>query len=532
MTTDRKSYRRLLLAVLAMLCTVLVVHARGNIKQVEQGNAAFEQRHFTDAIECYYDVMQAYKNGERDTSMCSAFRNAGVACFLSNRYVEALKFYTTSVELSQQYHDWENYEFCTSNIGIIYAVFRDYERAVHYFEQSYQSASKHDNAYNRSIAILDLVAGYCKLGDVDNALRCYRLQNLYPIDSGAMRDFYINYNQGLIAHASQDYSAARYYQELAKKVAVANGMKPVFLADADLEIGRAHEAQGNYQQALQEYAHTIQTSRDNGYMDQMAEAYERTAEVYKQLGQEDSARVYQSLWLGMRDSVFNDQQFNKAKDELTRYENRINAEHISSLKWIILVISAVAALLLALLAVIYFYNRKLHSAHQMLVNKNEELMRSDESNKALLQKYIQALQAVEQERATAAPDDDVKAHATEMLDEEQISRLLVKINEVMSDVGQISSPDFGLPALARLTESNTTYVSRAINDGYGKNFKTLLNEYRIREACKRLTDEENYGNLTIVAIGESLGYKSSTSFIQAFKKIIGVTPAVYKKLSQ
>ena len=42
----------------------------------------------------------------------------------------------------------------------------------------------------------------------------------------------------------------------------------------------------------------------------------------------------------------------------------------------------------------------------------------------------------------------------------------------------------------------------------------------------------NYGNYTIQAISEDVGYKSSTSFILAFKRIVGMTPSVYQKLAK
>lgn len=53
----------------------------------------------------------------------------------------------------------------------------------------------------------------------------------------------------------------------------------------------------------------------------------------------------------------------------------------------------------------------------------------------------------------------------------------------------------------------------------------------MREASKILDNHETYGNYTIQAVGEEVGYKSSTSFIQAFKKLVGMTPSVYQKLA-
>ena len=85
--------------------------------------------------------------------------------------------------------------------------------------------------------------------------------------------------------------------------------------------------------------------------------------------------------------------------------------------------------------------------------------------------------------------------------------------------------------MADLTGSNTKYVSFVINKTYGKNFRTFINEKRIREACKMLADTEHYGNKTIQAVYEEVGYTNAVSFIRAFKKINGMTPAMYKKLA-
>ena len=110
-------------------------------------------------------------------------------------------------------------------------------------------------------------------------------------------------------------------------------------------------------------------------------------------------------------------------------------------------------------------------------------------------------------------------------------QLLNKINDVMEDMSVISNPDFCLQMLADMVQSNTNYVSRVINNSYNKNFKTLLNERRIREACHKLSDTENYVGYTMQVIYEEVGYKNASSFIRAFKKVYNMTPSEYQKLA-
>lgn len=80
--------------------------------------------------------------------------------------------------------------------------------------------------------------------------------------------------------------------------------------------------------------------------------------------------------------------------------------------------------------------------------------------------------------------------------------------------------------------SNSKYVSQVINYVFKKNFSTFVNEYRVNLACERLADTAGYGRYSINGIGESVGFKSSATFSTVFKKMTGMTPSVYQKLTR
>ncbi|MCC3859661.1 helix-turn-helix domain-containing protein [Pseudemcibacter aquimaris] len=62
--------------------------------------------------------------------------------------------------------------------------------------------------------------------------------------------------------------------------------------------------------------------------------------------------------------------------------------------------------------------------------------------------------------------------------------------------------------------------------GY-RNFSTYLNEYRIKEACERLKDE-NEASTQILTIAMDLGYGSVGSFNRAFRNETGKSPREFK----
>ena len=99
----------------------------------------------------------------------------------------------------------------------------------------------------------------------------------------------------------------------------------------------------------------------------------------------------------------------------------------------------------------------------------------------------------------------------------------------MNDIDAICQPTFTLQSLAEHVGSNTSYVSQTINEHFGISFTNLLNQYRVREACRRMGDQAAYGNLTIDAISESVGFKTRITFTKAFRQHVGMLPSEYLK---
>ncbi|WP_445734875.1 helix-turn-helix domain-containing protein [Mariniflexile sp.] len=71
-------------------------------------------------------------------------------------------------------------------------------------------------------------------------------------------------------------------------------------------------------------------------------------------------------------------------------------------------------------------------------------------------------------------------------------------------------------------------LSRLLNDHIGKSFSEYINEKRIEEAIRILSDPANK-DLTIFAVAVDSGFRSESVFYVNFKKITGFTPAQFKK---
>ena len=71
------------------------------------------------------------------------------------------------------------------------------------------------------------------------------------------------------------------------------------------------------------------------------------------------------------------------------------------------------------------------------------------------------------------------------------------------------------------------HLSGLLNQYIGKSFNDFVNEYRIREAQKKLTDPA-LRQFTIAAIAFDCGFNSLATFQRSFKQFTGITPSQYQ----
>lgn len=87
-------------------------------------------------------------------------------------------------------------------------------------------------------------------------------------------------------------------------------------------------------------------------------------------------------------------------------------------------------------------------------------------------------------------------------------------------------PDLSLASLARKLGTNTSHLSRAINEGLGMNFNELINLERVRAVQDMLAEAEDDPELLETAL--AAGFRSKASFNRAFKTYAGMTPSEWR----
>ncbi len=88
-------------------------------------------------------------------------------------------------------------------------------------------------------------------------------------------------------------------------------------------------------------------------------------------------------------------------------------------------------------------------------------------------------------------------------------------------------PNLTLNDLAKNLGVNSAVLSYAINNGFGKNFNDFINEFRIAEVKRKLTDEDAK-NATLLAVAFACGFNSKATLNRAFKKFTGISPKEFQ----
>lgn len=268
-----------------------------------------------------------------------------------------------------------------------------------------------------------------------------------------------------------------------------------------------------------------QSMRENGLTFEQLEALQLIWQHYEMDGNKAMADKYALQYYMTKDEFINKSKVGKVDQAKLNLELEQTRDRIQEMSYrqrmqnIVMWGSIIIALLaFALLGMLYMNYRKTKRTNRLLYEKNIALLAAN--------------QELRPASAITAPDESPETDEKPANGEptQADSDLMEKITALMESSQEIFSADFSRQRLADLVGSNSKYVSRAISACKRGNFYVLLNEYRIKEACRRLMDAKGYGSFSIEGIANSVGFKSRSNFNTVFKDIVGLTPSAFQKM--
>ena len=391
-----------------------------------------------------------------------------------------------------------------------------------FLESKHYKESKKN--YNHALSLLDkekdkrIISGiYSKLavielnmGDVDSSKIFFNeaLSNAFALnDSSMVTEAYNEYGDILFEHEM-------FYAALNAFLSGLRYCNPVLYPSVYFTffhgIGKSHLYLGDIQKAKSFLLKAEEGLKDNSETTELYELETSLSKLYAKTGEWKKfnyhlkkSEEYKSADLEAKElATINElnilHETEKKDQQLAAQKLRIAEQE----KELLLIIFIALALLAGLLVTLFLRN-KLKIANRILYEKNLDITKR--------WNQLQHFYLIRKENQEK---------------EEDVS-LFTKINCTMIDDKIYTNPELTIDILAKKVNSNTKYVSQAINENAEMNFSTYINTFRIEEAKQLLRDGESK-NWSMDAVAEKCGFNNPTSFYQAFKKNTGMTPAAFK----
>lgn len=527
---------------------------------IKNGDSYYHRNHLDTAIGYYVILAGKYNRNmnESDKYLCAlACRSVADIYYQKENYSQAFEFYMKAMRICEENGFGKLAAEAYKNMGNVYAALNDNMQAIQCYESGLDYARRYKDTLCEMKILMNL-PGICSYDNRTEEAKVYYAQMMKFMGKNQFVEYFSYLNKALILTNEKKYREAIGCYEQAAAYAEREGFAPQYTGSVYGELAKLYRKMGQNDSALHYFHICADYSEENKLMYMLVESQQALAELYGKAGDSRQAMYYKNRYLTVNDSLFNANEFNKLRNSQFVYEMDKSYRKIASLtkesedkelriktqRRVLIGVSAGLFVFIVMLLIVYIQKRKLHRAYKDLYSRNAEILLSEQNNRNLRIDYANKLAeerekyALLKQKVDAAPSEEeevekeTKQHSTDKLTDEQKEKILLAVNEVMENTEEFYDCDFSLERLAELVDSNSRYVSLVINESCNKNFRAFVNEYRIKEAQIRLMNTAEYGNYTIKAIAESVGYKSHTSFISIFKKVTGITPSIYQKIAK
>lgn len=549
--------RHWIIGILALAFSAICVPAHGaeramgigemtrlGYKMLEQGDVEEARRLYMGAIEAYSPKMD-----KEETRECiKAYSNLGYIClFESHSPEQAYPLLTKAKEMATANDEQDLLGAVYGNLAKLYDDFGDVHEALANHRKGMEAAFSRKSNVSSVIRLMvfdDLANMAVHRGLTDSITDCLAMFRNDPPEGIPMSEYSKSLCEALALAADKKYLDAantliKAERQIGKSVDQTRYLTNHYLATASF-LDKA----GQKEQALT----YLQKAKDEVASEHLADLRPRVLGEISRLKAdlEDmvSAKEYRLLALEAADSLYSARDFGKIRylesaetiDNLSRRIETAQTElsHRRTLTW---TLTGGILLIVALLAALGVYTRRLGNTHVELVRRHRETLAEREHDSMLRQEYAARIAGLEKELSAMTSKTETKAENDSNDSEKRATKIpgsveqhlatAEKIRVVFDDESMTSSPDFSLDILAEKVGSKPKYVSAIIKDVFGSSFSSMLAEARVAKACRLMTDPVFSTRMGMDAVAEAAGYKSRTHFSSIFKKITGLTPGQY-----
>ena len=495
---------------------------------------------------CLYYSFKVIKNGailNTEKSKTSSLNRIGLIKLDQADYKEAIGYFLKALTIAEEKNNYLEMAYIYNNIGIAYSEQKDDENTEKYLTIALEYYNKVDSnrtdigiIYNNLSLIALNEEDYEKqLNYLNKALESYKKSN------DSLNIAVSNINLATYYQNKKEYNKAISITKEAKALLIRLNSPP-YIAKANISLALDYIDLKNYTEALIFLDECKNICEENNIPGVDMECNKIYSDLYNKTGDFKLAYEYYNKYSNLKDSLLNEKKQKQISELNVKYktvkkdkkiailnkEKELDKERINTQNKLLIGLIALVTLIVVFSVVLFLLKRRQFLSYKDLVKKNIEIIEKEkeiekvESTKE--QKVIPDIAKSNNEDIESEDDPEKYTHST--LDIEQKEELSAIVLSSMKKDKLFLDQNLTINSLAKKIGINRTYLSQVINEFFNKNFSSFVNEFRIKEASKRLIDDKN---ITIEAVAFDVGFKSKSAFNNAFKHYTGVTPSFFIK---
>lgn len=466
-----------------------------------------------------------------DSALASAYNGLGLySTNIEKDFPEALRNFFLGVDAAKRSGNERLHSLLLVNIASIYALSND-SSGLRYALECYHHGKQKDDDFLRYTGALTAAYLYSLRGtDTRKALDYVREAEILLHSEGILEKSELYYIYGLLLRQDgRDDEAAECFRESIESLKANNNEGDIrsYVEFSSLLFSRGQKARAT---AILDSALSITDSGHSRIF--RADVLHALALTHRKLGNTDLSQKYTHMAIDENRADDNAEKAHliehiKSKYDLERADNEVNRQQIELLekeRTVNFLIALIAIALVLTGSFIYLYRRKsrLYSA---IVKQTTEAAREESRLRATIRQLegrLSADNSDSSDNSNPSENPDLpKTSRTPIPD-----RLAAAFESLMLDPAVYTDNLISKDKIARLLDTNRTYVSRLVNEIYHMSFPQFINSLRIKEAVRRLSDPDC--DTPLKALADELGYNSMTTFYNKFNEATGLTPAAFR----
>ena len=422
--------------------------------------------YYTAALNYYLKAQTLFFKENNYSELLTTLNNIAIIYTNQGNLIKANEYYLKELEFSEKLKDTMSIAISYSNLAQIQYQFNNLEKAYKYLNNSLEICKRKD--------YFGIGLNYNNLAEME-----FNQNNLIKSEEYILNTIYYQEKSGnkfgmscayrflsKILIKKNDYKGAKQNLEKALNLIETTGNK--------YEIARTLAALGEYyseindnKTSIEYFEKAINICEDDNFILSQVDYYEALSKIYSKIGAYKQAFAYFEKHTFLKDSIFKKEHSDKIAELNIIFENEKKEQEIKSLRQekeikdaqiLFFIINTIIIVASLFFITILFIKRNI--AYKALLKKNIEISNKEDE----LKKLKANTNIVDDKPLTELNEDLISNNTIEFQSQELLNNLL----DALENKKAYLDNKLTIDSLADMLYTNRTYISKLINDVYGK----------------------------------------------------------------